>query len=242
MTRPRADAERTARRLRGLGHDAVVSPVMAITACRPRPDIAALAPPDLVLVTSVNALRVLADHPDRHLLLERPLLAVGRRTATVARRQGFRHVDAAEGDAVSLIEQAKAKLPKGGRALHLAGRDRAADLAAALAPSGIDVDLAVLYEAQSIPHLTERADKLLRAGALHAILHFSTRSAALFLAQLQGDVNLVEKAALLSHLCLSSKVATALKPLGAKTVLIAQRPEERALIDLLPRLGSPSGE
>jgi uroporphyrinogen-III synthase len=236
VTRPAPDGERTARRLAALGHEPVLSPVISIEPTQPPPRLIPGPLPDVILVTSANALRAVEHHRERADLQDLPLLAVGARTAALAERMGFRDVEAAGGTATSLIEMAWERMSEGGTALYLAGRNRAVDIAAALGPSGIDVSMVVVYAAQAEPHMTLQADLMLREDALDVVLHHSARSAALLLAQIQDDPDLWRAAAGLTHLCLSQQVATALKPLGGETVLIARQPDEKSLLDLLKTL------
>ncbi|MDA8251716.1 MAG: uroporphyrinogen-III synthase, partial [Rhodospirillales bacterium] len=93
MTRPQPGASETAARLRALGRDAVLAPMLAI---RPRPLSLAFRP-QAVLVTSGNAIAALP--AALHAL---PLLAVGDATAARAAAAGFGDVHSAGRDATAL--------------------------------------------------------------------------------------------------------------------------------------------
>lgn len=234
VTRPAADAELTAARLMELGHEAVLSPVSRLHVLRP---VLALAlQPDALIVTSRNAIRALDGHAQRAELLNVPLLAVGRSTAELAQARGFASVVAAAGTASSLIELAVTSLSKGKSALYLAGRDRAADVAGALNNHGIATDTVIIYEAIAEDGLTALAAERMANGDLDAVLHYSARGASLFLEHVRSSSACEIAARACAHLCLSAKVATALKPLGAETVLTAHQPDEDSLMDLLPSL------
>ena len=72
----------------------------------------------------------------------------------------------------------------------------------------------------------------LAAGALAGVLHFSRRSAEAYLrcAEVAG----IRAAALApAHYCLSREVAAPLTAAGATNILVARRPDEAALLDLV---------
>ena len=90
LTRPRPEAERTAAALRALGHEPVFAPVLEIEYIR---DSAIGAGPyAAVLMTSGNAARAIAEHPQRDRLTALDCFAVGPQTAAAARLAGFTNV------------------------------------------------------------------------------------------------------------------------------------------------------
>src|SRR6478735_8751453 len=94
LTRPEADAKRSAARLEALGHEVVLAPLFEIVATRERkPD----APCERLLATSAHAfddLPALADH-----LTALRLDVVGERTAAAARAIGFSQIGVVAPDA-----------------------------------------------------------------------------------------------------------------------------------------------
>ena len=69
-------------------------------------------------------------------------------------------------------------------------------------------------------------------GALDGVLHFSTRSAEAYLAcAARGGIR--DRALAPAHYCLSRQVAVPLTAAGAAAVLIAARPDEAALLELV---------
>jgi hypothetical protein len=112
VTRPLDEAERTTVRLRKLGHEALLAPMLRIEAI----DDATWDDSGwrAVLMTSGNAARMLALHPKRAGLLSLPLFAVGGRTADAARAAGFADVISAEGDAGDLVRLVGARIPPRG--------------------------------------------------------------------------------------------------------------------------------
>lgn len=231
VTRPEPQGERTAAALRARGHEVVLAPLMHIEP---------LAPIDLgsdsdreswaaVLTTSANAVRFLRDHPRRAALVALPLFTVGERSAEAAREAGFARVQSADGDAGDLVRLVAASVAAPGPLLYLAGEDRAADLAAAL--GSYRVHTVVVYRARVDAQLPEGVVRALRDGALHGVLHYSRRSAETFLAAAAGS-GLAINSLKCNHYCLSRQVAGPLAAAGAR-VIVAARPEEAAVLDLV---------
>ena len=232
VTRPEPDGERTAAVLRARGHEVMVAPLLRVERS-PMP-ISARARMRGVLMTSANGVRALAAHPRRAELARLPVFAVGRRSAEAARAAGFADVTSADGDARDLVRLiatrgAAAHAPL----LYLAGEDRAGDLAAELAEHGVPVRTVVVYRAVAAAAFPSAVETALAAGALEGVLHFSRRSAEAYLdcAEAAG----IGAAALVpTHYCLSPQVAEPLTAAGAPNILVASRPDEAALLDLVP--------
>ena len=231
VTRPQAESERTAAALRARGHEAVLAPLLRI-----EPVADAVIDPTsaiAILMTSGNAARAAADHPALGAIRHLPVLAVGRQTAAAARAAGFADVISAEGDAAALAALAAQRF--GSRAatlLYLAGNDRARNLAADLAPRGIAIETVVIYRASAVQSLPAAARAALAAGTIAGVLHYSARTAAIFL-QCTARDGLTETARGLAHYCLSRRVAQTLRDARFERVLVAARPDEAAMLDLL---------
>lgn len=229
VTRPLPEAERTAASLARRGHSALIAPMLSISAVDADLDPARYRG---VIMTSGNAARALSAHRDHDALLALPVFAVGRQTARAAQDAGFASVRSADGDAGDLVRLVNSQ-GLSGPLLYLAGSDRARDLPGELAACGIEADPVVIYRAAAAESLPEPARDALKEGRIGAVLHFSRRTAAIFL-------DCVEAAALMSgargieHYCLSSRVAEPLLAAGIKAVQIAPKPDEDALLNLLP--------
>jgi uroporphyrinogen-III synthase len=134
-------------------------------------------------------------------------------------------------DLVQLIAErrgdAKARL------LYLAGEDRAADLIGELAAHGITAEMRVVYRAVTLPFPDELVVALQSGGDIQAVLHFSRRSAENFIAGARA-ADVMEPAMAVRHYCLSEQVAEPVRAAGAHRVMVAPRPEEAALIELVP--------
>lgn len=222
VTRPEADAARTAQALRARGHEALVAPLLRVEAIAADFGISF----DAVLMTSANAARAVAAHPRVGELVGLPCLTVGDRSAEAARAAGFTRVASADGalaDLVRLATQGHAR-----RLLYLAGEDRAGDLAGELARHGLAVETVVVYRAVALDTLPAG----IAQARLDGVLHYSSRSAAtlLRLAAAAGALNTLLG---LPHYCLSAEVAAPLRQAGAARIAVASSPTESALLTLL---------
>ena len=233
LTRPEADAERTAALLRSLGHSVFVAPLLRIeTLTDSEID---KGPFSGILVTSANAARAVARHKALPDLVKLPVIAAGDRSADAMRKAGFRNVLSAAGGEKEVVHLAAQRFGAGAPLLYLAGADRSGDVAGNLKARSIAVRTVVLYRAVPVGVLPSAAADAFNSG-IDGVLHFSRRSAAAYV-----DVTLasglreqaVEKP---MHFCLSSRVAEPLIEVGAHEIRIAQQPTEIALISLIRTL------
>jgi uroporphyrinogen-III synthase len=230
VTRPEPDAARTAQNLRVRGCDVLLAPILRIRLLD-QPDLGA-GPWDAVAMTSANAAHALERHSRRLEMTRLPVLTVGRRTADAARTAGFADIASANGNEQALAHLIGTRLARGNKLLYLAGEDRAGDLATAVAPHGVRVETVVLYCAVAAERLPDAAAAALRAGEVNGVLHFSRRSAVIYL-DCARAAGVLDNALQPFHYCLSNAVAEPLVAAGAKQIAIAKSPEENALLDLV---------
>src|SRR6185312_12392264 len=102
VTRPEPDASRQADKLVARGHAAVLAPLLSIEPIANVP--LQLKGARAVLVTSRNALSVLAAHHKLAEALALPLFAVGEATARAAQGLGFADVTAGPGTGEALAK------------------------------------------------------------------------------------------------------------------------------------------
>jgi uroporphyrinogen-III synthase len=233
VTRPPPDAERTVAALASCGHQVAHAALLRMEAIADAE--LGRGPWSAVVVTSANALRAVAAHPRCAALLGLPVFAVGRRTAAAARAAGFLEVTAAGGDVRELATSLRAWAHRDGSdnpLLYLAGEDRSGDLAGALADDGRIVHTAIVYRAVKTEAFPPAVAAALAAGQIDGVLHFSRRSAQAYLDCARAAA-LLDKAVATMHYCLSAQIAEPLAAAGAKTIRIAVRPEETALLELI---------
>ncbi|HEX8165242.1 MAG TPA: uroporphyrinogen-III synthase [Beijerinckiaceae bacterium] len=226
VTRPRAQAESTARRLAALGHEALVAPLLTVAATGEPPPS---GPFHALIVTSANAVPALASL-DKGL----PVFAVGGRTAALVRDAGFAVVTAAA-DAARLAGALLRATPAGVCLLHVTGRDHKPEPRASLEAAGFPVETWIVYEAVAAQALPEALAGALSDGTLGAALHYSRRSAETVLA-LAEAAGLREAFLGLAHACLSEDAAAPLREQGAARLIVAGEPDEASLFSALALL------
>jgi uroporphyrinogen-III synthase len=230
VTRPEPDGERTAVKLRAHGYEVLLAPLLSVEMLD-RADLGE-GPWGAVVMTSANAARAIERHPRRAEVMAVPAFAVGHRTAEAARAAGCREVVAADGDVQDLVRLIAEQGCAGAPILYLAGADRSGDLGGELATLGIRARTVVVYRAAPAAAFPPAVRDALATGALDGVLHFSQRSAAVYV-NCAKAAGILDRALSPFHYCLSRQVA---KPLsGAAKVRVAWRPEEAALIDLIAK-------
>lgn len=225
VLRAREDALRTSEKLRGMGFTPVVSPVLEIAAT------GVAIPPgsyDAVLVSSAKGVECAGADAGRYKSL--PLHVVGARTARAAEAQGWRP-DIVAGSAESILPLLLARYPRPAHFLYLAGRDRQAALEAGLASAGHSVTAVDVYEARAAEALSDEARAALTRGEISFALHYSRRSAEIFL-NLARSAGVSGELPEISHIALSADVASPLEAHGLD-VTRAEKPDEDHLLTAL---------
>jgi uroporphyrinogen-III synthase len=229
LTRPEPDAQRTAAALRAQGHDVVAAPLLRIA---PAADAQiGKGPWAAILITSANAAHAAAAHARTKELRALPVFAVGRRSADAMAAAGFTEVTSADGNVSDLVRLVAARLQPAARLLYLVGEDRSGDLAGDLRARGFAVETVVIYRAIATPSLPPAA-ALALAGGIDGVLHFSRRSAEVFVETARA-AGVLESALQAAHFCLSAPIAEPLAQAGAADIRIAERPNEAVLLALI---------
>jgi uroporphyrinogen-III synthase len=214
ITRAQPGADETAARVRGLGLQPLVSPVLEVRRLTPEIDLDGVA---ALVFTSRNAVTAWAAlSPGRDL----PVLAVGDATAEAAREVGFGRVESARGDVHDLAALIDRRAPElGGRLLHPRAAETAEDLAALVRAPLVS---APVYETVEV-RPSEALDGLAR---LDVVLVHSPKAARTL-------ARLVARSVGLTFLCISDRAAAPLLQAGHEKVLAAPFPAEAALLKLL---------
>lgn len=227
ITRPRPDAVRLATALAVRGIESVLAPLTEIV-FTPLP--VPLDGVQAILITSANGARALAAATPRR---DVRVLTVGRASAEAARNEGFAAVASADGDVHALAALARRTLERqAGALLHVSGADVAGDLAGMLAKDGFDARRLSLYEARVATVLPAEAAKALTERAVQGVTLFSPRGADSFV-RLLREARLEREAAPLTAFCLSAAVARAASGLAWRSVAVAARPDQEALVDIV---------
>jgi uroporphyrinogen-III synthase len=230
VTRPEPDASREAEALGSRGHQPVLAPLLTIEFTGPVP--LQLDGAQALIVTSRNALRALAAHPELGAALTLPLFAVGEGSARLAQELGFADVTIGPGTGAELAALMLDELKPGkGAVVHLAGETLAFDLKGTLEKEGFAMRAPVLYRATPVRDFPAEAAALLASGELEGVILMSPRTARTF-AALFAALRPVRKARGLVCYCLSKAVADAVIALGVET-RVAAGPREEDVLALL---------
>ncbi len=228
VTRPADDAEPLAEALRARDIVPLIDPMLRIEAIAEAP--VALDGVQAVLFTSTNGVRAFARAETRRDL---PAYAVGDSTASAARQAGFADVKSAAGDSAALARLVIDECdPDKGALLHARGADVAGDLADTLEAAEFELRTAELYRAVPADALGDETRRALAEGTLDIALFYSPRTAQIF-AGLVRDAQLGDALSPVTAICLSPAVADALAGLDWKSVAVADRPTQGALLAAL---------
>jgi uroporphyrinogen-III synthase len=113
--------------------------------------------------------------------------------------------------------------PENGALLHAAGARTKGDLAAALTEAGFSVRTEILYEAVAATALPD-------TGTAEAVLLYSPRGAKVFAALAGRTDDMLA-------ICISAATAEALRPRAFRQILVAEKPDQEALLARLPAPG-----
>jgi len=227
VTRAEPEGGESAARLAALGIEAVLSPLLErATLHTSLPDARGFA---ALALTSGNALRALDERGVLPQFLGVKVFAVGDRTAEAARAHGFADVVSAGGTLRHLVQQIAAA-GLGGPVLYPAARHQSGDLALELAPHGIMVVTAKVYEMRAVSVLPQPVLDDLGTGRFAAALFYSARTADIF-SSLTRDLPRPARAGI-AVLCLSEQVAAPLIAAHFVRVGLADHPSEEAMMSL----------
>ncbi len=221
VTRAEPGATATAARLRALGAEPVVEPLLGV---RPIADaVIDLAGVVALVFTSANAVAAFAERSSERGLR---VFAVGDATAAAARTHRFGDVRSAGGDAKALAADLAARRDElTGVVCYLAPAEPSQDLAAMLTAAGLEVRQTALYESAPREPPAGFAERL---AGIDAVLVHSAKAARVLARYL--------KAHPAPHLRAYGISPRAIRPLdeaGLAAVVSAPSPNEAALLALL---------
>jgi len=218
ITRARPGALATAERVRDLGFEVLVDPLLVVETLDAELDLSRVT---ALAFTSANGVEAFARLSDARGL---PVFAVGRATAKAAHVEGFASVSSADGDVEDLCELIAAGAS--GPVLWAGAKEPAGDLVGMLRGCGVMAKGVAVYET------LDRApsdETLARLDAPTTVLLHSPRGARVLAAILRE-----RPSPTLRFLCLSEAVAAPLREVVEPgSVTFAPRPDESALLELL---------
>ncbi len=212
ITRAQPGAGATAERVRAMGFEPFVAPLLEVRTVKGPPiDLAGVG---ALAFTSANGIEGFTSRcTDRGL----PVFTVGDATAAAARDGGFEQVISADGDVKALADMIKRhRTGIRGDVLHPAAAETIGELPARKL---------VVYEtvpARLAPDLARRV------ASMDAVLLHSQKGARIL-----ADILRRNPAPNLRLVCLSQAVASPLKDIPAREIVAAALPNEEALLNLL---------
>lgn len=218
--------ENTAAVLVAMGHEPIECPLVEIVdtgATIPVADFGG------VIFTSQAAMETLAEREKAGEVLSRSLkvFAVGERTAEQARALGFVDVVAGDGGAdglADIIDRSDCQKSL----LYLAGVDRAIELTS----EAVEIVLVEIYQAQLLDPGKDQLQTALGEVSGGCAFLYSVRAAS-YLLQLISRHNLEKSIANVAFIAISNRVAKAVASEISLPVLIANQPNQMAMIDLV---------
>ncbi|MCU0791141.1 MAG: uroporphyrinogen-III synthase [Nitratireductor sp.] len=236
LTRARERSEKTARKLKAAGHEAIILPLVDYR------DTSAAVPAghyDAVAFTSAEAVRSLARRiaadPGLTTLFSLPAFCVGAATAQACRAAGFHDVRSADGDADALAGLIASSPPEMLSLLYPAQPGRTLDLAAALPERKV----AEFHAYEAVPGDPGVAAMKRAIEACDVVFLYSSNSASHFVDLLRAN-GMPASFARLTLIVISEKTARAIttgraewaKEAGIR-IEIAASPDEDAMVSLL---------
>ncbi|MBL8559767.1 MAG: uroporphyrinogen-III synthase [Hyphomonadaceae bacterium] len=227
VTRAEPGASETAARLRALGHEAIVAPMLVIEPVAADADIAGF---QALLFTSANGVQAFARASSSRSIAA---FCVGDATGEAATANGFTNVRIAGGDVRALAAFVSQSLrPDAGALLHVAGADLAGDLVGALTADGFTAERRIFYRAAPVRQLPMQVRNALPSD-IDVVMFHSARGCAAFLDVVRKDAPAVQCLQRIAALCLSAAVADVARSCAWRTIVVAQEPREDALLRLL---------
>lgn len=214
VTRMMPEGAATAERVRALGHEALLAPMLSV---EPRAFDTNFDDVQALFFTSTTGVRAFVHATSNRNVR---VMAVGDTTAEAATAAGFADVTSADGDVIALAALATNTLdPKAGPVVHVAGAQVAGDLVNQLRAAGFEADWRVGYEAIATATLpdafTQNPDM---------VLFHSARAADAFVAL--GAPRSTEMIAG----CFSQAVVDAAGRVPWRRIIVAPKPREEALL------------
>jgi uroporphyrinogen-III synthase len=232
VTRPEDESEALCKKLSHIGLKPLPAPLMRI---QDIPNIEDILKNSLktnvqaIILTSSNAVRSLSNIIDD--IKKIKTIAVGNKTTAAAKQYGFTDVININGNALKLTDYIiKNFNPKQGSILYLSALDIAFDIERCLSDAGFNINRIAVYQAVKIDQLSDEIADNFNAKSIGSVLLFSKRTAEIF-------VNLIEKYNLkntvneITAFVLSSNIASEVRKLSLKDVIVAAHPNEEALLE-----------
>ncbi|APO76648.1 uroporphyrinogen-III synthase [Rhizobium etli 8C-3] len=230
VTRPLRSGQRTAKRLRDMGHEPVLLPLSQPVHDGKAAMDALARSHGPIAITSAEAVRALASSgADIRPYSRRLVFAVGEASANEAKAAGFASVLASAGDGARLAELIAAQTRQS--VTYLAGSPRAETFERSAHALGLKVDVAECYRMQPAEPDPGALREALTPPPEAIVLYSRTTAERFFrLPEVRSEPGWLNQALIL---CLSTSVAAAVPASIGRNLRIAALPDERSLLSLL---------
>lgn len=236
VTRPLRSGEKTAAKLKTLGHEPVLLPLFHPVHHGERATSALSNPLSAIAVTSAEALRALealraglAPH------LSKPLFAVGEATAEAAEKIGFKNIFTASGDAEALarlVAEHRSLVTDEEPLLYLAGTPRGAVFEDGLATAGIPFQTVDCYDMQPSDLSEDMLETALLKTAADAVLLYSSEAARAFFRHASAEKYAMALTST-QFICISHNVLSLIPEIFHANATAAENANEAAMFELL---------
>ncbi len=150
------------------------------------------------------------------------VFCVGNATAELARKVGFVHVRSAEGDAQDVVKLVLKTVPRSQTLRHCCGEHVKGRLAEQLSEAGYKIERAIYYSASPV----DQTD--VNLGGVKYVALYSPRGALAF-----SDLVKEEAVSHITALSISEATDALLEPLSLAGRLIADTPDQAAMVKVL---------
>lgn len=216
ITRTLPSARKSAAKFADFGLTCIVSPLLEISPPSHMPSLPHKG--EVLIFTSPNGLYWFCQMTDYR---NWPVVTVGDETARQARSMGFEDVTSAGGTSADITRLIKSEISTGQTILHCSGQHVRGTITEDLQAVGYSARKEIYYESNPVTNLPEIDFTQLSYVALYSPL------AAQTLKNFKPDLSTV------TTLSISTATDTALGPLNCHSRLIANAPNETAMLDLL---------
>jgi len=230
ISRAEPAASQTAITLAKFGHEAVLLPLFEIIDTgNPLPDTQIY---DGMILTSKNAVEILANRGWKLDDPNLPAFCVGERTKQAAIKLGFKNTFRANGGGAALVNLMAGLGLESSQMLYLSTPDKSFDMKMALKPNKIDVETVDIYQAKPfMPDSEEIKEAILSIKGGYIFVYSALSGKQLAEILLSNNIaNLLKQCTLIS---ISNQAAKPLENFEWKRVLVAKKPDETSMIELI---------
>ncbi|MEL6967658.1 MAG: uroporphyrinogen-III synthase [Pseudomonadota bacterium] len=236
LTRPAHQSKRSAKKLKALGHLAIVEPLLErefLKCLRTENQLSAYGG---ALFTSANGVDAIVELGFDKRLSALPALTVGQATARSLRQAGWKRVTTVDGDSAAMVKELPTWLHahglEGQRLVYPCAETVSRDLSLNGAGIGAQIDSLPVYRMTEREEFSKDVQRALQHREIDGVLLYSARTAACF-EKLTASLTQTRLGSLPRIFTVSPAVKDALSPRFQENAVAARAPNEEALFALL---------